>query len=211
MATQSQRPKQFPKMEKTISLATFEGSAVIRCMMPKFNHMYTKTDIRNIVQDFKNKHVGKNLNLMVCVYIPNIGFRSAQQFHITEPSIITPETYDFEICSQFLILVWEGPALSQGGNDEFNDCLQHAIAKGIDYYFASGAKEFKNPAMFKQKLHVGRYDKVPVDKLDSLEQMLRVNIHCQRDYTRISTSHYHRNVYLKLEKEHYTALPNPTR
>lgn len=183
----------------------YDGHRVLELEYPRMEkpNLYSKTDIHRLVTDLQHKYRKSNWMLEVSVNVPDIGWRSAPAFHISEHASIVPENYDFTASHQFCVYVWEAATPAGGNDDDHNDCLYRALMKAtsnqINFAWRSGAK-------FKAQLGLSRDAKVPVSRLPDIETALSLNLHCTGEYERTSPCLYPRTVTLHLAKEHYTLV-----
>ena len=89
---------------------------------------------------------------------------------------------------------------SGGCNSKLNDCLWMALK------FAKGdTLRWKKPSSLKRYLGLNRCDKVPLEKLDKVEDAIKLSINVEGDYTRHSQK-FKSSILLNLSNGHYTIV-----
>ena len=94
-------------------------------------------------------------------------------------------------------------ATKKGGADSYNDCLFHAIIKGlngndnIDVQWNSGEK-------FKNRLGLERKELVSVDLFPLVEEGLKINLNCFGNNTYVSEGKHKRTVNVNLALNHFS-------
>ena len=131
-----------------------------------------------------------------------VGYRSGKSFNVNE-AINMVDDYEWDYAYSFIIYYWEDNGKEGGDDDMFNDCLFTAIASTITRF--NLPNHSKTPENFKEQLGIGRFDKISIDLMPKVEDLLRVNINITGDYTFTSANkHTNRmNVNLELLNGHY--------
>lgn len=113
-------------------------------------------------------------------------------------------TVDVEIPNKFeafqvLIAKMNG---KKGGNSDLNDCLYDCLK---ELFPSVVLKAFPEPDILKSFCSVNRRDKIPLSKLESIENKLKnCRIFVSGEYSYTSTKQAKHTIYLKLNNEHFT-------
>lgn len=131
----------------------------------------------------------RNFGVDTVLYDPNVLYNN-------EVPYIVPKTIP-----SFNFYIALGSKPEGGDDDRFNDCLYNCLK----YVIFDIEHIWKSPAVFKTFLKLGRYDKVPVDRIDMIETKLKnFQINIRGDYIRSSTIISNKHINLSLINEHYT-------
>jgi hypothetical protein len=168
------------------------------------NKEFTKEDVRKRLDKFVQDHREVNRNIKVMLSIDtDFGYRSAKAFNVNEEPIMVDE-YEWESVPSFVIFFWdENMKPREGGGDENNDCLYEAITKiSTKYYLLT---KCKNPEDLKKQLRLERDDKISIDRMTQVGELMNVNIYISGDHSFIPTNNKtsRKNVHLTLINGHY--------
>lgn len=163
------------------------------------NKGFSKQEILEFVKKFKEGRPN-NLRVMLSLDIP-VGFRSGKAFNITqEPNF--PDDYEWETAHSFIIYFWdEKPTKGGDDEDELNDCLYKILGKIVSVY--NFPKLVRSPAVFKQTLGLERDEKVPIELMSQVEDLLKININIIGDHYFASRNLYKMNANISLIDGHY--------
>ena len=152
----------------------------------------TKTDVKQLITEIQNKYIDKNLTYMVSINTP-FGFRSGRQFNgLEQPKF--PDTYDWNDTNTFVVYAWKKQNVNVG-DDKNNDCLFNSIVSIVNKFRLP--KDIKTADVFKNKLGLKRDDKVPISLFSKAEDLLKININVDENYT--SKHKYKLTANLQLE------------
>jgi hypothetical protein len=178
------------------------NNRVAEKIFPLKKNDYTKQQVRDLVIQQQQKHKNKNITMMVSVNVPNVGWRSAKQFTMSDnPQLV--DQYEWEKTTQFVIYFWKTPNKS-GGYSEHNDCVFLMIVKAIG--FDQIPFDWRSGEKFKNQLSLGRDDMVPIGCFPVIEQAMKLNMNCIGDAEYVSSHLFSRSITLKLYLEHYTLV-----
>lgn len=112
--------------------------------------------------------------------------------------------------SWFDIFIRKKPIATGGSDINKNDCLYNCISQAL------GGKEYmprtlKKRSDFKKHMGVERNDKIPISKMNILEDILNVSITVIGDYQYLPKIARARNINIKLHNGHYSLLCNTNR
>ena len=145
----------------------------------------------------------------------NIGSRTGKRTEIGQPcNVYDPSEWEcyegrdidfIGVAKVFRIIWFEGEFVpfeeDKGGASMFNDCLYLAIAEVIHKF----PKDIDTPLKLKKFLGLEKYDRVSIDLLYKLEDILNASINVNGDFIRISQREDSKNtINLYLQSGHYT-------
>lgn len=177
------------------------NAPVVEVLFPKGK--YTKNNIKKSINDYKTKYKNGKLKMMVSVNLPNRGWRSAKQFHVSDDAVVE-DIYDdeWDETNQFAIYFWKDPEAAGGTDDLFNDCLFNCISRALNKIALPS--NCNKAHMLKKKLKLKIDDKVPIKLMPEVEKIFNAKINVTGDHVYTSASNARRLIHLKLENEHYT-------
>ena len=166
---------------------------------------YTKEQAENIIAYQQSRYSDKDIIFMPSLTLSR-GPRPMKSFHVKTKNIAI-DLYGEEsnIIHQIVIYIW-GAKPKVGGNDFNNDCLYNAILKCIN--IENFPKLWNNPAKFKKKLCLERYDKVSIEKITDIEIAFKININVSGDYYYTSGNLFTKTCNLSLIDGHYSIINN---
>lgn len=95
-----------------------------------------------------------------------------------------------------------------GADDKFNDCLYDSLK----YYIFNLEDYYKSGADLKKKLGLGRYDKVPIEKIDMIEKLInrneKIKINIKGKHIRMSEIKAVKEININLINGHYSPVKN---
>lgn len=192
----------------------------------QFTGYFTRNEIKDLVEEMVQQYGDKDyLRLMVSCNL-DIGYRSGKSFNI-KSHIQLPDEYEWEYCDGFIVYAWKEthnePRTtsssssatvssateingSVGLDDDENDCLFNSIKEIIGLYRCP--KNCKSSATLKQLLGLNRGDKIPLPRIEDIENIMKVNIHLVGQYNYSSKNKYSLNAYLDTTNDHVIPLKN---
>lgn len=195
------------KLEQHNTKAFIGGSKVVYTTFPRRDKkLYTKQEVYNLMNEYKQKYENKSIVFEIAVEIPDLGFRSGKQF-LSNQQPTLPDDYAWDETGQFVVYAWKAPS-TQGGkdkNDKNNNCLWKCFC---DARFPMNDIPFPWRSASKMKIQLGlsRDDTICYTHLPTIEQNIKVNINCIGDYEYTSPHNYLRTMTIKLTEGHYTLI-----
>jgi len=159
--------------------------------------------IRNLI---KKSRKLKNKNFFINTYYGH-GCRSSKfntdinHIDIYDPRLYYEEERFNDRVYQFSIIYVDKPA-EEGGNDPHNNCLWNCLLKAYN----GKIPHFTKPWKMKSRLGLERDDKIPVEKVKDLEDIIKCRINIIGDYEYQSVKEYSRKITIKLNNSHYTLM-----
>ena len=179
MPRRTQQTSVVQKKDTEANNLRINGSKVVKRIFRVTNNVnLTKDSVNELVTELQNTYRNGNLTYMVSINTP-FGFRSGRQFSgLEQPKY--PDTYDWNNTDTFVVYAWKNRNVNVG-NSENNDCLFDSIVSIVNKFRLP--KEIKTADVFKDKLGLKRDDKVPMSLFSKAEDLLKININVDENYT----------------------------
>jgi ribosomal protein S19 len=189
------------KVTERLTKAKYGGFPIIEISYPmRKKRPYTRKDVQRLIRMKQKEYKDKSHEM---IFMPTLylgrGYRSLPSFRSDGKCIIDLYGEESDQVTHFLIYVWRVGKKKGGCDGKMNDCLFHAIIKCMS---PKEMGKMYTAALFKKILKVGRYDKVPLDRIP-IEAALKININITGDHQYISPHTHTKTCNLKLVNEHY--------
>jgi len=186
----------------------YKGNAI---SVEKYKGNFKRDTIRKLVQDRSDRLKAADFNgkISVSLHYPNQGWRSGYFTTVGDKvAVYSKDSYeeedddepDVDNFNSFQIYYMKDGAKAGGCDGMQNDCLFYCLKAALGEH-----QKMKFPAQLKTFLKLQRTDCVPIDKIATIEESLKLfSINVSGDHTYTSTKQSNRVINLKLIDGHYT-------
>jgi len=198
--------KKIQPVEKPTKLnVLFKGNPVVR---EDYKGKFKREDIKEYAQAKSNALKAKNFDgiISVSLLFPGRGWRSGYFTPVGDKirlynldSYQEDEADEPESFTEFQIYYVKSAPKAGGCSSKYNDCLYYCLKDAMREHH-----KFNNPMHLKKVLGLKRYDKVPIECIQSIDDHIKTfKINVSGDHTYTSTKADSRVINLKLIDGHY--------